>query len=66
VTIFSMPPPASSLYFTSAMSGSMPVVSAVHQEADRAGGREHGDLRIAVAVLFAQGECAIQAFCASS
>ena len=27
LTIFSMPPPARSLYFTSAMSGSMPVVS---------------------------------------
>jgi hypothetical protein len=27
LTIFSMPPPASSLYFTSAMSGSTPVVS---------------------------------------
>ena len=26
-TIFNMPPPASSLYFTSAMSGSIPVVS---------------------------------------
>ncbi len=27
LTIFNMPPPASSLYFTSAMSGSTPVVS---------------------------------------
>ena len=29
---------------------------AVHHEADGAGGREHGDLGVAVAVLFAVGE----------
>jgi hypothetical protein len=34
---------------------------AVHHEADGAGGREDGDLRVAVAVLFAVGESAVPA-----
>ena len=32
---------------------------AIHHEADRAGGSQHGDLRILVAVLFAEGERAV-------
>ena len=32
---------------------------AVHHEADGAGGSEDGDLGVAVAVLFPEGECAV-------
>jgi hypothetical protein len=35
--------------------GSMPVVSQSIMKRDRAGRREHGDLRIAIAVLLAEG-----------
>ncbi len=37
---------------------------AIHHEADGAGGREHGDLRVAVAVLLAVGECLVPAIAA--
>jgi len=42
-TILSIPPPASSLYFTSAMSGFDPGGVAIHQETDCPRRREHGD-----------------------
>ena len=37
---------------------------AIHHEADGAGGGEHGDLRVAVAVLLAVGEGAVPGVCA--
>ena len=52
LTIFIRPPPTSFLYFTSAMSGSTPVVL-VHHEPDGAGRRQHRRLGVAEAVLLA-------------
>ena len=37
---------------------------AIHHEADGAGGREHGDLRVAIAVLLAVGESLVPALAA--
>ena len=51
-TIFINPPPTSFLYLTSAMSGSTPV--AIHHEPDRPGRRQHGRLRVAIAMLLTE------------
>jgi hypothetical protein len=54
LTIFIRPPPTSFLYLTSAMSGSTPVVSQSIMKPIVPGRREHGRLRVAVAVLLAE------------
>ena len=54
LTIFIIPPPTSFLYLTSAMSGLDAGRVAIHHEADGAGRRQHGGLRVAVAELLAE------------
>ena len=55
LTIFITPPPTSFLYLTSAMSGSMPVVSQSIMKPMVPVGRQHRHLAVPVAVLHAEG-----------